>query len=109
MIGRLWHRWTKRENGDRYEEFVRSKVLPSYYKILGYKGAYFFRLEGQDKTEFVALTFFENMQAVRRFAGEDYEAAVVPPEGRKLLSRFDQKSRHYKIVSSPEWFDQPPW
>jgi hypothetical protein len=100
MIGRLWHGWTKRENGDRYEELVRSEIAPSYYNIPGYKGAYFFRQEGQDETEFVALTFFENMQAVHRFAGDDYEAPVVPPEARKLLSRFDQKSQHYELIGS---------
>ena len=109
MIGRLWHGWTKPENSDGYEEFVRTEILPRLYRIPGYKGAYFLRREGQDETEFVTLTFFENMQAVRRFAGDDYEAAVVPPEARKLLSRFDQKSRHYEMISSPEWFDQPLW
>ena len=105
MIGRLWHGWTKRENSDRYEQFVRTEVLPSYYKIPGYKGAYFFRREQQNETEFVALTFFADMQAVRRFAGDDYEAAVVPPEARKLLSRFEKQSRHYEMVSSREWLD----
>ena len=109
MIGRVWHGWTKRENSDSYEELVRTEVLPRLYRIQGYKGAYFFREEGQDETEFVTLTFFENMQAVRRFAGDDYETAIVPPEARKLLSRFDPKSRHYEVLSSPEWFDQPLW
>lgn len=109
MIGRLWHGWTKPENSDKYAELVKIEVLPTFYKVRGYKGAYFFRRDSQDETEFVALTFFENMQAVRQFAGEDYEKAVVPPQARKLLSRFDQESRHYEMVSSPEWLDQPMW
>jgi hypothetical protein len=58
MIGRLWRGWTKHENSDRYEEFVRTEVLPNYYKIPGYKGAYFFRQEGQNETEFVRADFF---------------------------------------------------
>ena len=71
-------------------------------QILGYEGAYVLRKEGTDETEFVTLTIFDDMEAVRRFAGDDYEAAVIPPESRKLLSRFDQKSRHYEIVSAPK-------
>jgi len=60
------------------------------------------RKDGGDATEFVALTLFENMEAVRDFAGEDYTAAVVPEESRKLLARFDQRSVHYKIVFRSE-------
>jgi hypothetical protein len=37
------------------------------------------------------------MEAVRAFAGEDYEAAVVLPKARALLSRFDARSQHYEV------------
>ena len=102
MIGRLCHGWTSRENADRYDELVRTKILPGFSGMAGYKGAYLLRKDGEDETEFVALTFFENLEAVRAFAGEDYEAAVVPPEARRLLSRFDQRSAHYEIIYQPE-------
>jgi heme-degrading monooxygenase HmoA len=102
MIGRLWHGWTSRGNADRYDELVRTKVLPSFDALAGYKGAYLLRKDGEGETEFVTLTLFENLDAVRAFAGDDYEAAVVPPEARKLLSRFDQRSAHYEIVYQPE-------
>ncbi len=102
MIGRLWHGWTTRENADRYEELVRTEVLPGIYAVSGYKGAYFLRRDGEGETEFVTLTLFEDMEAVRAFAGGDYEAAVVPPEARTLLSRFDPRSGHYEVVYQPE-------
>ena len=98
MIGRLWHGWTSSENADGYEELLRTKILPSFHVVAGYKGAYLLRKEGDVETEFVTLTLFEDMRAVRAFAGEDYEAAVVPDEARKLLSRFDRRSAHYEIV-----------
>jgi hypothetical protein len=41
------------------------------------------------------------MDAVRAFAGEDYEVAVVPPHARKLLSRFDGRSAHYETILKP--------
>ena len=40
---------------------------------------------------------FESLDAVREFAGEDYEQAIVPEQARAVLSRFDQRSQHYEI------------
>jgi len=48
--------------------------------------------------EFVTITLFESLDAVRELAGDDYEAAVVLPEARRLLSRFDLRSRHYETL-----------
>lgn len=101
MIARLWHGWTKPENADAYEQLVATKVLPSFEHLKGYKGAYLLRDDGTSETEFVTLTLFEDLEAVRRFAGEDYRTAVVPLEGRRLLSRFDERSKHYEIVLTP--------
>jgi hypothetical protein len=46
--------------------------------------------------------WFDSLEAVRAFAGEDYEAAVVPPKARQLLSHFDTRSAHYEVIESPE-------
>lgn len=102
MISRLWHGWTTRENADAYEELLRTEILPGIHRLDGYLGAYLLRRDVEDGVEFATLTLFESMDAVRAFAGEDYEAAVVPPEARKLLSRFDQMSKHYETVIKPD-------
>jgi hypothetical protein len=60
------------------------------------------RRDVEDGVEFVTLTLWESMDAVRAFAGEDYEVAVVPPEARALLSRFDQMSAHYETIIEPD-------
>ena len=101
MIARLWHGWTKPENANSYEKLLRTEILPGFDRVRGYNGAYLFREDGETETEFVTLTLFEYLEAVRRFAGENYEAAVVPAEAKKLLSRFDQRSKHYQIVITP--------
>jgi hypothetical protein len=75
--------------------------LPSFEQIKGYKGAYLFRDDREIETEFVALTLFGDLEAIRQFAGDDYGAAVMPPEARQLLARFDERSRHYEIVIAP--------
>src|SRR5918911_3468373 len=102
MISRLWHGWTTRENADAYETLLRTRILPGIHRVDGYRGAYLLRRDDGDSVEFVTITLFESMDAVRAFAGSDYEIAVVPPEARKLLSNFDERSKHYDTVLAPD-------
>jgi len=102
MIGRLWHGWTSRANADAYENLLRTRVFPSIHRVPGHTGAYLMRRDSGDEVEFVTLTFFTSMEAVRAFAGNDHEVAVVPPEARKLLSHFDERSVHYEVAIDRE-------
>jgi len=102
VIARLWHGSTTRENADAYETLLKTKILPGIHRVKGYAGAYLLRRDLTDGVEFATLTLFESLDAVRAFAGKDYEVAVVSPEARKLLSRFDQRSVHYDVVMRPE-------
>jgi heme-degrading monooxygenase HmoA len=101
MIGRIWHGWTTPENARSYEQLLRAEVLPGIHRVEGYRGAYLLRRGAADEVEFVTLTLFESLDAVRAFAGEDYEAAVVPPAARALLGHFDERSAHYEVVIEP--------
>jgi heme-degrading monooxygenase HmoA len=101
MIARIWHGWTAPSNADAYERLLRSHVLPGIQRVQGHLGAYLLRDDGPDEVEFVTITLFDSLEAVRRFAGDDVEAAVVPPEARQLLSRFDERSRHYDTLIEP--------
>jgi heme-degrading monooxygenase HmoA len=100
MIRRLWHGWTKRGNADAYEHLLREEVLPGIHRVRGFKGAQLLRrdAENSDEVEFVTITLFESLNAVKEFAGEDYAVAVVPPQARKILSHFDARSAHYETV-----------
>lgn len=98
MIARIWHGWTAPENADAYEEFLRTKMFPSIHRVPGYLGADLLRRDDGQEIAFVTITRFESLDAVRAFAGENYERAVVEPEARALLSRFDDRSEHYEIV-----------
>jgi heme-degrading monooxygenase HmoA len=101
VIARLWHGWTTRENADAYESLLRSEVLPRIRRIDGHRGAYVLRDESEDGVEFVTVTLWETMEAVQAFAGDDHEQAVVPPEARNLLDRFDERVRHYSVRVEP--------
>jgi len=102
MISRLWHGWTARENAGAYEKLLREEVLPGIHRIRGFKGAQVLQRNVQNEIEFVTITLFDSIEAVKEFAGEDYEVAVVPPPARKLLSRFDARSAHYETVFQVE-------
>ena len=103
MISRIWHGWTTRENAAAYERLLRSEILPGIAerKIRGLRGAHLLKREVPEGVEFVTILWFESLDAVREFAGEDYEKAVVPAEARRLLTRFDARSAHYETVLSP--------
>lgn len=98
MIARLWHGWTTRANADAYEEFLRTKMFPSIHSVPGFLGADLLRRDAGDEIAFVTITRFESREAVRSFAGEDYERAVVEPEAQRLLTRFDERSEHFEVV-----------
>lgn len=99
MISRVWHGWTTPGNADAYETLLKSEIFVGIaeLKMGGYRGIHLFRRDLGDEVEFVTVMWFDSLEAVRAFAGEDYEVAVVPPKARALLSRFDARSQHYKV------------
>jgi heme-degrading monooxygenase HmoA len=102
MISRIWHGWTKARDAGTYEAMLRAEVLPGIHRIAGYCGAYLLRRDAGDEVEFVTITLFDDMQAVRQFAGNDYTRAVIHEPARHLLIRFDEHSTHYETLLTPE-------
>jgi heme-degrading monooxygenase HmoA len=99
MISRVWHGWTKPSDADAYEALLKEEIFVGIAEreIGGYRGIHLFRRDLGDEVEFVTVMWFDSLEAVRAFAGEEYEVAVVPPKARALLSRFDARSQHYQV------------
>lgn len=99
MVGRIWHGWTIPENADTYETLLKSEIFPGIASknVPGYREIQLFRRPLDNEVEFITIMWFESWDAVKQFAGEDYENAYVPPKARSVLSRFDDKSQHYEI------------
>jgi antibiotic biosynthesis monooxygenase (ABM) superfamily enzyme len=100
MIARIWHGWTKPEDAKAYEEMLRDEIFPTIAarKIKGYRGAELFIHEDGDEIEFVTLLRFDSIDAVKEFAGADEAKPVIYPKAEALLTRMDERSRHYRIA-----------
>jgi heme-degrading monooxygenase HmoA len=99
VIVRLWHGWTTPANADAYERLLNEEIFRGIASrsIQGYRGIELLRRAAGGEVEFVTVMRFDSLEAVRQFAGEDYETAVVPPSARQLLSRFDARSAHFEL------------
>jgi antibiotic biosynthesis monooxygenase (ABM) superfamily enzyme len=99
MIIRIWHGWTSPANADAYEALLKEEIFVGIgaRQIPGYHGIQLLHRNVGEEIEFVTLMTFEDLDAVRQFAGEDYEQAVVPPKARLLLARYDPRSQHYEV------------
>jgi heme-degrading monooxygenase HmoA len=101
VIARIWHGWAAPENADAYEAFLRAEMFPAMSRLDGYRGVYLLRREDGAEVEFITVTLWESLDAIKAFAGDDYETAVVRPEARAVLSRFDARSVHYEVRQAP--------
>lgn len=100
MIARLWRGWTTSTNSKSYASLFVTGVLPELTMTEGCYGAYVFRRAAEGaEMEFAVLMLFEDIRAVERLAGADYERAVIPTEARALLSRYDERAVHYDTVA----------
>jgi heme-degrading monooxygenase HmoA len=97
MIARHWRGWTKKQDAEDYETLLKETVLPGLKTIEGYRGGYVLRSDDGNEAEFVVVNLFDSLDAVRRFAGEDYSSAVFEPEARRLLSRIEPLAKHYEV------------
>ena len=104
MITRLWRAHASHENADAFEDLFRTHILPAILdrRIAGLKKATMLRRDLEGDVKFCALFQFDSIDAVREFAGDDYEVAVVPNAARKLLSSFEPRVAHYRTVASSE-------
>lgn len=100
MIARIWHGWTLPENADSYEALLREEIFHGIQErqISGFSGIALWRRETDGLIEFVTKMEFASLSAVREFAGDDYELAVVPEKARMLLLKYDERSQHYEIL-----------
>ena len=102
MILRYWRGWTTSANADAYEAIVEGVLAEiAVREIAGYRGGFLLRRDIGPETEFATALLFDGMEAVREFAGADYEQAYVPDKARAVLARYDERSAHFDVLLTP--------
>jgi hypothetical protein len=101
MIARIWHGWTTHENAGVYEILLKTEIFPSIEnkKVKGYKKISLLKGIHKDEVEFITIMIFDKIQSVKEFAGEDYEKSYVPAKAQAILSRHDERAKHYEIIN----------
>jgi heme-degrading monooxygenase HmoA len=100
MVGRIWHGYTTLENADAYFEVLTTEVIPGIadMNLPGYHSIQVLRRKLADEVEFITIMWFDSLENIKAFTGEDYEIAHVPTKAREVLKRFDPRSQHYDVV-----------
>jgi heme-degrading monooxygenase HmoA len=99
MVLRLWRGYTAPKDANKYEAMLRETILPGLHRVPGYRGAYLARRDGEPEVEFMTLTMWESMDAVRAFSPDG--RAVLHDAARPLFTRFDEYSLHYEATFVP--------
>jgi heme-degrading monooxygenase HmoA len=97
MIARIWRGAVRKRDGDAYAGYIRDTGVAGYAETPGNRGVWLLRREVGELTEFVTFTLWDSIDAVRAFAGDDYETAVYYPEDERFLVERDARCAHYEV------------
>lgn len=99
-ICRLWRGWTAPKNAEAYERIVRGQVIPGIEarRIAGFRHIDLMKRDLGDEVEFQTLMWFDSLDAIKAFMGEDYAVSHVPAEAKAVLKRFDERAAHFEVL-----------
>jgi heme-degrading monooxygenase HmoA len=100
MIARIWHGKTKKSDFEAYTELTKRLAIPDYSNTPGFKGLTFLRMISGDEAHFKLITYWDNMEVIKNFAGEDVEKAKYYPDDDAYLLEFEDKVQHYEVFAS---------
>lgn len=100
MIARTWRGWTRSEDADAYVEYLLQTGIKEYRATTGNRAAYILRREDGERVEFVTLSFWDSLDAVRAFAGDDAERAVFYPEDDRFLVQRETLATNYEAIET---------
>jgi heme-degrading monooxygenase HmoA len=98
MIARIWRGWAPQASAGDYQRHYESEVRDHLQSVSGFRGARLLRRDDGQEVLFTSVTYFDSMDAVRAFAGDDYEQAVVEDDARRALSRWDDGVTHHDVA-----------
>jgi heme-degrading monooxygenase HmoA len=102
MVVRAWRGYSAVADAQAYPKHLLQTVRPKLEQLDGFRGLYLLRHHEVEEIEYLVLTLWDSMDAVHAFAGDQPELAVVEPEARAALVRFDHAVRHYEVLAAPD-------
>lgn len=100
MIARIWHGRTETAKADEYLDILKRTGIADYESTPGNQGTYILRRTEGDVTHFITLTFWESMDAIRGFAGEEVEKSKYYLEDEEFLLEYEPTVTHYEVFTS---------
>ncbi len=97
MIVRTWRCWATIAGADTYAAYLTGTVFAGLQEIVGHRGAQMLRREADGRIEFVAISYWDTVEAIQQYAGADISRAMVKPEARAMLAGFDEVVQHYDM------------
>jgi heme-degrading monooxygenase HmoA len=104
VIARMWKARATRERAAEYASYFRSTVVPELNAIHGFEGSTLLQRTAGDRVEVTVITWWTSLDAVRAFAGEAVETAVVHDTAARLLLEFDKDVTHHDVVFNEPHF-----
>jgi heme-degrading monooxygenase HmoA len=101
MIVRIWHGMTAAAKSDEYHDSLDRTGVPDYRATEGNRGVYVLRRIEGERVHFLTVSFWESIEAIKRFAGSDPERAKYYPEDEEFLLDFEPTVEHYEVLTGP--------
>ncbi|TLZ64192.1 MAG: hypothetical protein E6K16_04465 [Methanobacteriota archaeon] len=102
MIARIWRGIVDETRADEYARYLEKTGLKEYRSTPGNRGVYVLRRAERGRAEFLLMSLWDSMEAIRRFAGPDVEKAVYYPKDKEFLLELEPKVVHYEVLAAPE-------
>lgn len=99
MIARIWHGITKVDDYEAYTAFLKEVAIPDYKKTEGFVKLSFLRRIEDNIAHFTLITYWENLEVIKNFAGTEYEIAKYYPEDKDYLLVFEEKVKHFEVFA----------
>jgi heme-degrading monooxygenase HmoA len=100
MVARVWQGRTKPEHFDKYTQFMKDRAIPDYKSTEGFVKLTFLRRRDEDFAYFELITFWQNMEVIKNFAGDDHDKAKYYPEDKKYLIDFPKEVIHFEVFAN---------
>ena len=100
MVIREWRGRAAKSDPDGYPKHFRTNVVPELRQVAGFIGAHLSRRYLNEKIEFLVLTKWQSMDAIRAFAGNDIGKAAVDPGAVEALVDYDKRVQHYEVIEN---------